>query len=904
MKKIVTICCLILNIQCLFGQNYNIGFGVKDNISTTSVNINTSEETPSITLQQININNFCPDTELEIPFTTSGKFEANNTFTLYFVYEDGTVFSPISTTTKSPFKLKLPYANPVVILVSNPSIRSNTMKIPYKSNTSTPYVSYETLSGCTKINLKVDTTYSWNKYDSYQWKLDGIPIKGANSFQLSAIKSGNYDVEVSKNGCTLNSFNNNRGLDVTLGKIPQPSIYPYNTVYICQGLTDTLRFDSYNLNRNLSYQWNLNGVPIENANKANQSVNKSGSYSLTIKEESCEATSNPIYVSVGDVIKGDIDGYSTMNGVYYSSDNNQIKICKGSTFTLYIHSSDSLAIDRGITKIQWQKDGVDIIEATNKRFTGLESGNYRARFLQGNCVYYSKIIKVSFTEKLKYKIDSYYGYRTKSTIIACGKDSLDVKLYSPGITTWYRDGKIVEKTLSYSSFVVKSGKYWAIQTYSETCNAYSDTLEVKFSDVNTEFNYDNKNVSSCLDTIRLYSDYYNSDKFRWKFNGNYLPKDTTNSLKVYQSGTYQWEAYTKTCQFVSSPFTVTFGKLDETLESPYRTVPCYGEIFFLHPQVKSYTYYYDSKDTTPIAPLTFQWQKDGVDFSKEEYLENVPKGTYSVTIKQKNCTVTTNPITIDYIKIPREISPKDSTFICPNGGFMELASAANSSYNFTWIKDKKVIPNQIKASIKANETGIYQAQIESGECATMTYPVKVFQKLTLPTANISGSKEINAGDSTRIKIDLTSSAPWTIKLTNSQTFTAEKTPFEFNVKPTQTTVYELASVKNGCGDGTVNGKAEVKIVILGTEEIEGAKINLFPVPTQSTCQLTVEMALPEKLDWQLFNSDGKLLSKAEKTKIVPFFSQSIDLESLPSGIYLLKIIIGNKIATRKIIKQN
>lgn len=186
----------------------------------------------------------------------------------------------------------------------------------------------------------------------------------------------------------------------------------------------------------------------------------------------------------------------------------------------------------------------------------------------------------------------------------------------------------------------------------------------------------------------------------------------------------------------------------------------------------------------------------------------------------------------------------------------------------------------------------------------MTYPVKVFQKLTLPTANISGSKEINAGDSTRIKIDLTSSAPWTIKLTNSQTFTAEKTPFEFNVKPTQTTVYELASVKNGCGDGTVNGKAEVKIVILGTEEIEGAKINLYPVPTQSTCQLTVEMALPEKLEWQLFNSNGKLLSKAEKTKIVPFFNQSIDLESLPSGTYLLKIIIGNKIATRKIIKQN
>jgi hypothetical protein len=114
----------------------------------------------------------------------------------------------------------------------------------------------------------------------------------------------------------------------------------------------------------------------------------------------------------------------------------------------------------------------------------------------------------------------------------------------------------------------------------------------------------------------------------------------------------------------------------------------------------------------------------------------------------------------------------------------------------------------------------------------------------------------------------------------------------------------LASVKNTCGEGTVSGKAEVKMVILGTEETDGALINLFPIPAQSNCELTVNLDMPGTLEWQLFAIDGKLISKIQKNKIESFFSQKIDLEKLPNGTYLLKIIVNNKIVTRKIIKQN
>lgn len=118
----------------------------------------------------------------------------------------------------------------------------------------------------------------------------------------------------------------------------------------------------------------------------------------------------------------------------------------------------------------------------------------------------------------------------------------------------------------------------------------------------------------------------------------------------------------------------------------------------------------------------------------------------------------------------------------------------------------------------------------------------------------------------------------------------------------QTTVYELASVKNDCGVGTVSGKAEIKIIILGNEELVGAKIKLYPVPTQGICQLSVETLVPEKLGFQLYNVEGKLLMKSEESRLGRLFNEVINLESMPDGVYVLKIKVGARVVSRKIIK--
>lgn len=897
--------------------------------ATTQININSASDCPSITIGDLSTTKLCYNAETDIPFTTSGVFAPNTIFTVNYIDYQGKLI-PLATGTKSPIKVRMTSNYRLIITANDRNISSSPSNYLNLTYVNSPYITYTNRSACTgySVALKVDTS-AYYRYDKIQWRLNEKIIEGATSVNYAATQSGAYSVDVTQNGCTTNSNRERVEVIVTIGKLEKPYIFSETSLYACDGFSVDLASGNYP--KDASFQWNLEGKPIEKMTTSTLKATKKGGYSLTVKQGTCEVTSDTTQVFIGDIIQNQIVGFSK-EGIFYNT-SNPINLCKGTLLNLYYdyrpyaykeylyytkYIQDSISRSQGF-RVQWQKNGVDVDKADSLAYKVQEEGLYRLKVSQGNCVAYSKPVQVKFTNKIKLQLSNYSNsaYSTDDkNVFACSADSVQLYFYGNNSeqhysypTKVFNDNKVVkELSIQNTNFYAStSGNYWVTQTYpiknsEEVCIATSDTLNVKIGGTKIEALI--QNMTSCLDTINVYSYYQGNAKYRWKFNDTYLPRDTTSSIKIYQSGTYQWEVNTKTCQFISKPFTVTMGKLEATLESPYKTVPCYGEVFTLYPQIKSYTYAYDSKTQKQIDPPTFQWKKDGVDFSRVNYLENIPKGTYSLTIKQKNCSVTTNPITIDYIKIPREVSPKDSTFICPNGGFMELASAANSSYNYSWTKDKKVVPNQIKSSIKATETGIYQAQIESGECATMTYPVKVSQKNTPPTALISSTKDNNTGDSTRIKIDLTSSAPWTIKLTNNQTFTAEKTPYEFNVKPTQTTIYELASVKNTCGDGTVSGKVEVKITVLGNEEIEGAKINLFPVPTQSNCQLTVEMALPEKLEWQLFSSNGKLLSKAEKTKIIPFFSQNIDLESLPSGTYLLKIIVGNKIATRKIIKQN
>ena len=83
----------------------------------------------------------------------------------------------------------------------------------------------------------------------------------------------------------------------------------------------------------------------------------------------------------------------------------------------------------------------------------------------------------------------------------------------------------------------------------------------------------------------------------------------------------------------------------------------------------------------------------------------------------------------------------------------------------------------------------------------------------LPTASISGTTAITAGQSAQLSVALGGSAgPWTVKLSNGNTYTSSTSPLLISVSPTATTNYTVTSVADACKTNTnTTGSAVVTV---------------------------------------------------------------------------------------------
>lgn len=113
--------------------------------------------------------------------------------------------------------------------------------------------------------------------------------------------------------------------------------------------------------------------------------------------------------------------------------------------------------------------------------------------------------------------------------------------------------------------------------------------------------------------------------------------------------------------------------------------------------------------------------------------------------------------------------------------------------------------------------------------------------------------------------------------------------------------YAYATGSNGSVSQGVQQPFE--IFTLGVDDFPAITLMMmvYPNPVTSLANLKIENLATENLEYQLYDLQGKLLSNRKITQD----ETQINMESLASAIYLLKIFDSNKlIKTFKIIKNN
>lgn len=123
-----------------------------------------------------------------------------------------------------------------------------------------------------------------------QWYRNGSPIPGATNNTLLVTTSGTYSVVVtSENGCSRASGDT----VVTVNPRPTPTISAGGPTTFCTGGSVTLTASAAS-----SYQWLLNGSPIDGATGQTLVASGSGSYSVVATNEfGCSATSAAVTVT-------------------------------------------------------------------------------------------------------------------------------------------------------------------------------------------------------------------------------------------------------------------------------------------------------------------------------------------------------------------------------------------------------------------------------------------------------------------------------------------------------------------------------------------------------------------------------------------------------------------------------
>jgi hypothetical protein len=255
--------------------------------------------------------------------------------------------------------------------------------------------------------------------------------------------------------------------------------------------------------------------------------------------------------------------------------------------------------------------------------------------------------------------------------------------------------------------------------------------------------------------------------------------------------------------------------------------------------------------------------------------------------------------------VPNSINYADSVRFCQTQT-IDLKTTDNASLSYLWERDGDFLKDATKATLNINQGGVYRVLNRKGNCWNYTPKVsaKVLDNI-LPTAVISGSKDLNYADTAKVSIAFTSHSPWTFKLSDGKEYTATKSPFEVSLRPQFSTNYTLSEVKNVCGVGTVSGEANIKILILASEPEEGVSLNVFPVPTTSedvTIQLMTDK--PEIMEWTLSKLSGGIVQQEVSANRSSTHEANISLKNLPEGTYLLRIQAGEKSLYRKIMKTH
>ena len=307
------------------------------------------------------------------------------------------------------------------------------------------------------------------------------------------------------------------------------------------------------------------------------------------------------------------------------------------------------------------------------------------------------------------------------------------------------------------------------------------------------------------------------------------------------------------------------------------------------------------------APYSFTWMdvSAGTYALKAIATDNNNQTGVSQTV---NITVTTCPTPI--------ITPSGTTTMC--SGSVTLQSTIGSGYLYQWKKDGVNITGATNSFHIVTVTGSYQVKIIQGSCVSWSAPATVkIQSGLRASITPGGSTTICTGGNVKLFANTCSGYTYQWKKdgayitgeTDSIYIAAIAGNYQLQVTQAGLNAWSaLVTVTvNACRESHGNSNEELNALAAISETTGPSPIfqmQVFPNPNTGLFTILLNMPLTkeEKVKMRIVNLLGQEVFNKEYVTKDNYIKEVVELDkSLPSGIYTLQVMIGNKVENTSVI---
>ncbi|RDB06556.1 3-coathanger stack domain-containing protein [Runella aurantiaca] len=289
----------------------------------------------------------------------------------------------------------------------------------------------------------------------------------------------------------------------------------------------------------------------------------------------------------------------------------------------------------------------------------------------------------------------------------------------------------------------------------------------------------------------------------------------------------------------------------------------------------------------------YQWFRDGAPIpnATSSSFEAYESGDYyvKVTNAAANYVDSSAVQTITLLAAPVTVTSPNTVLCGSNTSVVLTATTSTTGGTWQWYKSGVPISGAVSATYTATTTGNYQAEYSKGGCtASGSINVNNYNTATLTTMSGGSSQVIAPGTTAQLKATFTGQGPWKFDLydgSDYKSMSATANPHLITVQPEQNRNYYLTGiVSNNCTNNSSSGS--VTIVVDPTTSLTLTALASLNVCAGSTIDIPYTTAgtwnIDRKLYVELTDANNNYVSNSYEG----YFSQNPIRYRLPTALPL------------------